>query len=100
MRADAESFCVRVTKEVLATPREEQLDLIQTYMETVASFIDRTRPHVIALWNNSGMLSEWKDAKKIQNSMSVVIQFLDEIHHHTEGGNLADATSLNLLSFQ
>lgn len=69
-------------------------------MESVASLIDSARPHTMALYNKYGMIPEWREAKRIQNGMGVIIQYLDEIHHHAEIEDLSAALALSLLSFQ
>ena len=100
LQGSVDEFCLRVAHEVVATAKDNQLGVIKTYMDSVAHFIDSTRPHTVSLWTQFGAISEWKDARTVQNKMSLVIQNLDEIHHHAESGDLSDAMSINLLSFQ
>lgn len=100
MQTSPETFCLRVANEVGVTAKDHQIEVIKTYLEKVAAFIDGARPHIRTLFYRYGICSEWKEAKNVQNQMSVVMQYLDEIHHRTETGDLVDAMSLGLLSFQ
>lgn len=100
MGSDDVTFSLRVAAEVQLVESSLQLKAICNYMDNVAAFIDGARPHISLLWQNFGAVPEWKEVRTLQNSMMSVIQYLDEIHHRVEGGDLVDALALNLLSFQ
>ena len=101
MQADAPTFCVGVANEITLLPtKEHQLEAITIYLERVAAYIDGARPHAVTMFNQFGPTSEWKEARHVQNNMSLAMEYLDEIHHRVETGDLAAAIDLNLLSFQ
>lgn len=100
METTVEEFCNRVAEEISVTPTELQLRTITSYLERVATFIDGARPHIRALFQQHGTISEWREARSVQNEMSMAMQFLDEIHHHVDSGDFPEAFGLNLLSFQ
>ena len=100
MAADCDTFCVRVAEETQRAPPTQRMKVIQFYLESVAGFIDAARPHTKTLWEEFGPTSEWKEARLLQTNMCLVVQNLDEIHHRVETGDLDEALSLNLLSFQ
>lgn len=100
MQGDSQIFSTRVANEVLLASKDQQLEVIKVYLDWVASFIDGSRPYTKALWHKHGMIPEWKEARVKQSSMVTVMEFLDEIHHRVEAGDLAEALSLGLLSFQ
>ena len=91
---------MRVAEEALRAQKSHQIGVVKSYLEAVATFIDAAHPHTMRLWNNFGMSADWREAKNVQNDMCLIVQYLDEVHHGIETGDLRSALSLNLLSFQ